>query len=42
MKWKVKKEGRIQKEEYIQFLREAYKEDYIFDDSRYYGSWSDQ
>jgi hypothetical protein len=25
MQWKVKKFGRIQKEEYILFLREAYK-----------------
>jgi hypothetical protein len=40
MKWKVRKLGRIQKDEYIQFLREAYKEDFIFGSHRYYGHWS--
>jgi hypothetical protein len=39
MQWRVRKMGRIQKEEYIQFLREAYKEDFIFGASRYFGSW---
>lgn len=41
MKWKVRKFGRIQKEEYLHFLREAYKEDYVFGSNRYYGSWPD-
>jgi len=41
MKWKVKKLGRIQISEYIQFLREAYKEDFVFGSSRYYGYWTE-
>ena len=39
MKWKIKKLGRIQKEEYLHFLREAYKEDFIFGAHKYYGYW---
>lgn len=39
MKWKMRRFGRIQKEEYLHFLREAYKEDYVFGANRYYGSW---
>lgn len=41
MKWKVKKMGRIQREEYISFLREAYKEDFIFGSQKYYGNWAE-
>lgn len=41
MKWKVKKFGRIQRDEYINFLREAYKEDFIFGSHKYYGTWMD-
>lgn len=41
MKWKITKHGRVQKEDYIFFLREAYKEDFIFGSNKYGGSWSD-
>lgn len=41
MKWRVKKLGRIQRSEYIQFLREAYKEDFVFGTTRYNGIWSE-
>lgn len=41
MKWRVRKLGRIQREEYISFLREAYKEDFIFGSQKYFGTWYD-
>lgn len=41
MKWRVRRLGRIQREEYISFLREAYKEDFIFGSQKYFGAWYD-
>lgn len=41
MKWRVQKLGRIQKQQYLQFLREAYKEDYVYGSNRYSGIWAD-